>query len=439
MKKLNKVMISILAVVTCLTIMPTKVKAAGLTLEQLQQKFPNKSYWNHVVKEGHGFSNYQDKADCNNPDGYTWSPCDSHSENVKVGGYSCNSFLSAMQCAGFVRKLSYDVYGSNCKLWPQTNIKSIKPGDVIHYTGGNTDPTYGHWVMVTGVNGNAISVGEAGAGGLCEIRWDRVLYINQMSIKAIYSAPYELGRTDVSKINFEKIEFDVEDTNMFVKVKASANQNGIYSSIGIALMDNDGHLISKKVEPFVKVGNSLNFWYDVKEELNVVLQKGTTYKYQLYTVFNEVEYSSEVMSFTTTGKLDLNGWKKIDNQWFYYIDSVAQTGWIKDNNLWYFMDESGVMQKGWIKDNGMWYYLNSCMLTGWQYIDNKWYFLDTQMKTGWQYINNKWYYLNTHMLTGWQYINDKWYYLDENGVMLTGIQYIDDILYRFDESGAWIK
>ncbi|MBA8969044.1 glucan-binding YG repeat protein [Clostridium butyricum] len=33
------------------------------------------------------------------------------------------------------------------------------------------------------------------------------------------------------------------------------------------------------------------------------------------------------------------------------------TGWIKDNNKWYYLNESGDMQySGWKKINGKWYY-----------------------------------------------------------------------------------
>ena len=35
-----------------------------------------------------------------------------------------------------------------------------------------------------------------------------------------------------------------------------------------------------------------------------------------------------------------------------------QTGWVKDNGTWYYLNQSGAMQTGWVKDNGIWYYLN---------------------------------------------------------------------------------
>nr|WP_279285825.1 hypothetical protein [Clostridium sp. SM-530-WT-3G] len=36
------------------------------------------------------------------------------------------------------------------------------------------------------------------------------------------------------------------------------------------------------------------------------------------------------------------------------------TGWVQDNNKWYYMNESGDMATGWVQSpySGKWYYLN---------------------------------------------------------------------------------
>ena len=62
-------------------------------------------------------------------------------------------------------------------------------------------------------------------------------------------------------------------------------------------------------------------------------------------------------------------------------------------------------------------------LNGWKQVNNKWYFYkDGQKLTGWQYIYGKWYYLNSSgvMQTGWQFISGKWYYLESSGAMAEG-------------------
>ena len=36
-----------------------------------------------------------------------------------------------------------------------------------------------------------------------------------------------------------------------------------------------------------------------------------------------------------------------------------QTGWVKVDNKWYYMNPSGAMRTGWLKLNDVWYYLKS--------------------------------------------------------------------------------
>lgn len=167
------------------------VKADATTIMDLERKFPNGAYWNHVVQSGHRYSNYNDVGSCNNPDGYTWTPCNTHKGSVGVGGYDCNSFGGGMQCNGFARKLAYDLYGSMHSSWGRGNINTLKRGDIIHYKAADTDPSYGHWVMVIGRSGTTVTLGEANRGGRCKISWGRTLNLATVTSYEIYSAPYE--------------------------------------------------------------------------------------------------------------------------------------------------------------------------------------------------------------------------------------------------------
>lgn len=167
------------------------VKADAATIMDLERKFPNGAYWNHVVRSGHRYSGYNDVGSCNNPDGYTWTPCNTHKGSVGVGGYDCNSFGGGMQCNGFARKLAYDLYGSMHSSWGRGNINTLKRGDVIHYKAADTDPSYGHWVMVIGRSGTTVTLGEANRGGRCKISWGRTLNLATVTSYEIYSAPYE--------------------------------------------------------------------------------------------------------------------------------------------------------------------------------------------------------------------------------------------------------
>ena len=137
-----------------------------LSLNDLMEKFPAGKYWNHIAQSGHSYSDYNDTGTCNNPDGWSESPCYTHSQNAPTGKYDCNSFNGGIQCCGFARKLAYDAYGSYATNWPYhvgtdavNYMKTtLKPGDVMHYKGGTADATYGQWVFVIGVDGSSITV-----------------------------------------------------------------------------------------------------------------------------------------------------------------------------------------------------------------------------------------------------------------------------------------
>jgi glucan-binding YG repeat protein len=84
-----------------------------------------------------------------------------------------------------------------------------------------------------------------------------------------------------------------------------------------------------------------------------------------------------------------------------------QTGWVYDQNKWYYLAGNGAMKTGWVKDAGSWYYLagNGAMVAG------KW-LKDT---------------------------DGSWYYLSGNGKMLTGKQKINGKVYSFKTNGVWVS
>ena len=47
-----------------------------------------------------------------------------------------------------------------------------------------------------------------------------------------------------------------------------------------------------------------------------------------------------------------DGWTISDAGWSYYKDGTKQTGWLLDDNFWYYMDQTGLMQTGWKEING---------------------------------------------------------------------------------------
>jgi len=138
-----------------------------------------------------------------------------------------------------------------------------------------------------------------------------------------------------------------------------------------------------------------------------------------------------------------SGWIKENNNWYYYADGVVKKGWLKENNIWYYLDaKTGVMKTGWVKDGNTWYFLkgSGAMATGWYKDNNTWYYLKSSgaMATGWVMDNGKWYFLNSSgtMKTGWLEDKGKWYYLNSSGAMVTNTV-IDG--YKIDAAGVWIN
>ncbi len=141
----------------------------------------------------------------------------------------------------------------------------------------------------------------------------------------------------------------------------------------------------------------------------------------------------------------LNGWYKVTNKvyngnvsewiYMYFEEGNPVTGWKNIDNAWYHFGDDYVMQRGWIKLNDIWYYLkgNGAMVTGFQVIDgSKYYFNEAgAMQTLWQYIDDKWYFFNESgkMVTGFANISGYLFYMDDNGVMQEGYQTISNKKY----------
>lgn len=152
--------------------------STGMTLAQLQAKFPEGKYWNG-----------------GNVDGYTSYACTCHNQGICIDDIdpcNCNHFQGGTQCNGFARKLAYDAYGSHLSTWQTTtssrDVDSLKPGDVVY----NNSP---HWFMVISVGTDSVTVGECNWGGRCVIKWSRTVKkstIKDYSGLKIFIAPYSL-------------------------------------------------------------------------------------------------------------------------------------------------------------------------------------------------------------------------------------------------------
>ncbi len=278
---------------------------SAATIQDMKNKFPNGAYWNHVVKNGHGYSHYQDQGSCNNPNGFTWTPCDTHNGNVGVGGHDCNSFQNAMQCCGFVKKLAYDLYGSTHPSWGTTTLANAKVGDVMHYWGGGADATNGHWVMIIGKNGNTLTFGECNVGSNCKISWGRTFNISRASRYVIFSAPWAASLGPDTPVTFTDFNQNgVWETNAEMYIKILNPQRTTISAVGCYLYDSSGKLVKSYSESHNFQTSYVNYNCNINNDMKYTLKPGTTYKFELYTVSNGKEYKDTMRSFTTKGKSD---------------------------------------------------------------------------------------------------------------------------------------
>lgn len=86
------------------------------------------------------------------------------------------------------------LYNENPDGWNSTDdINKIKAGDILCYEDEETDPSWGHTVFVIDVNGSEITIAEANYGHTCMVKWGRILYMNDITISEIYSAPKNLA------------------------------------------------------------------------------------------------------------------------------------------------------------------------------------------------------------------------------------------------------
>ena len=129
-----------------------------------------------------------------------------------------------------------------------------------------------------------------------------------------------------------------------------------------------------------------------------------------YYAFNENGVVTQTVS-------SFDGWKKIQNEWYYSKNgNLNYTGRVGNNFVsngkmvtnqcvnGYYVGYEGEIQKGWIQYNGNWLYADPS--TG------------VLPKSQWLKQGNNWYYI-------------------QNGYMITGLLKIDGQLNSFDANGVW--
>ena len=139
-------------------------------------------------------------------------------------------------------------------------------------------------------------------------------------------------------------------------------------------------------------------------------------------------------------------WREIEGKWYWFADNCAMVSnrWINTESAWYWVDASGARQTGWQLINGSWYWLDpetGARATGLTDVyGTKYDFAsDGAMVTGWVRVGDDWYYFGASgaAAKGWVLVNGSWYWLDpETGIMKTGWFELSGNKYFLTASGA---
>lgn len=103
-------------------------------------------------------------------------------------------------------------------------------------------------------------------------------------------------------------------------------------------------------------------------------------------------------------------WQKMNDQWLYLNDAgqIVKNQMIVDNNQMYYLNENGVMQTGFVPIDGVYYHFapSGNLQTGWVYDNDAWYYMQQDAAHFGQMIVDK---IET--------INDRMYYFGTDGKM----------------------
>lgn len=410
-------------------------------LVELQTKFPEDKYWNHVGSTE------------DNSDGYTDTACYLHktagvSHTYGTNGCVCNHFactghLSATQCMGFANKLGYDVFGDTTwtKITSPTaeQIADIRIGDIVRMDYDS------HSVFIIARNGNVVTVGEANYTGPCQISWDRTIDLSKANITYYErAANYDtvLGNQTVTTPPAEDTSSngDAASGGMATDDTTSGDSTAQDTSSGDATTDT-----STATSPSTPVAADFTGWQVATDGVNYLYYKN--------------------------GVLQKSKWLKIDkNKYFLDANGCRVTGFYDVQEYTYYFNTEGVLQKKqWFDYNGNTYYANEdgiILKSQWLYyksvlvyvvadgsiarseivkIGSKEYYFNSKGKRskGFKKCNGKYYYCNSKGVIQkkkWITKSGKKYYLQKSGVRAQSkLIKIGKYRYYFNSKGHMVK
>lgn len=183
------------------------------------------------------------------------------------------------------------------------------------------------------------------------------------------------------------------------------NRSAYQRYVQSGLFYNDGCLYYNTESQIIKYDLSDNTKYPVYE-----LDPATGYVRGCRLNGNIIEfsvYNSTSKGSTTYELVSEDGWKKLEDGWYYIKDQkILKVQWLEDGGFTYYLDASGRRM-----ENTVW---------------------NTE-ESGISYEYR--FDLDGHLILGWYEEGDETYYYYEKGLKCTGISNIEGETYYFDENG----
>ena len=197
------------------------------------------------------------------------------------------------------------------------------PSNSIAVWNGSTGGGFGHVAYVANADENGFTLIEGNfsptdANGPYYSRWEQYWSYGSRSNGLVGFIVLKNEAPVTVSLSWRNSDCQYDTTNAYMYIEADTNVSGSFTEAGITVWNEAGGVVGTKSENPGVTGTHLNVWYNLTNELGIVLQPGTNYKYQFHTVFNGKRYESSVMSFRTNGQT-ANSWTKelsIDN-WVY--------------------------------------------------------------------------------------------------------------------------
>ncbi len=442
MKMISRNGIVVLFVLVLLGMNSIPTEAATLDfatkLIELQAKFPEDKYWNHV-------GTTQD-----NSDGYTDTACYLHktagvSHTYGTNGCVCNHFaggghLSATQCMGFANKLGYDVFGETT--WTRISaptveqIADIRIGDIVRLDYDS------HSVFVIARNGNVVTVGEANYTGPCQISWDRTIDLSTANITYYErAANYQtvLGDQTVVTPPVTEPSSPSEDNPNSSDEKGDPSEEGNSSS-----EDSDTEK-SEGLAPATVVASDFTGWQVTVDGIHYLYYKKGVLQKDKWVHVNKKAYYVDANGCRVTGFYDIK-----EHTYYFNEEGVLQTKqwFVVDKNTYYTNEDGVILKSQWLYYKNLLVYVvadGSIAKSEIVKIGSKQYYFNSKGKRskGFKKCKGKYYYCNSQGVIQkkkWITKSGKKYYLQKSGVRAESkLLKLGKYRYYFNAKGQMVK